>query len=411
MSHKKQCAMLIGGQGTRLGSFVQATPKPMLEVAGVPFVVHVIRQLSRYGFNDFVLLTGYKADVVDAYFSDGRVARELRVSIRCSREFTPMGTGGALLNAKDSLSDEFLLCNGDSYFDCNVKRLTLPFENTSSLGRIALRHVAHNTRYGAVHVANDRITVFSERDENCAPGFMNAGIYYLKKEVLQSIPVDKISSLERDVFPILAEQNNLEYTAFPENYFIDIGMPEDLARARSEFAIKMARPAIFFDRDGVLNVDAGYTHRKEDFRWLGDAREAILYANDHGYNVFVVTNQAGIARGYYKEDAVRSLHQYMQQDLASIGAHIDDFALCPHHPGGKVPELSVACNCRKPQPGMIKDLIAKWPIDRQRSLMVGDKQSDMLAGERSGLRTHLFTPEQSLYAIVRNHIGRADDNY
>ena len=406
MSLKRQCAILIGGQGTRLGSLVHDTPKPMLEVDGYPFVVHIIKQLTRFGFKDFILLTGYRGEVVEAYFGDGSVAKMLGVSIRCCREEFPLGTGGAILHAKELLAREFLLCNGDSYFECNAQRLVFPFADNASLGRIALRHIMHNTRYGSVRVADERVLAFNERDESNAAGLMNAGLYYLKREIIQCIPENRPSSLERDIFPDLAEKKFLEYTEFPESYFIDIGIVEDLARVRHEWVKKITRPAIFFDRDGVLNRDTGYTHRPEDFCWLGDAQEAILYANDHGYNVFVVTNQAGIARGYYTEKDMRQLHQHMQQELSVIGAHIDDFAFCPHHPEGIVAGLNTVCLCRKPENGMVERLLAEWPTNRTRSLLVGDKQSDVAAGEKSLLTTHLFTAEESLYSIVRTHIEK-----
>ena len=113
-------------------------------------------------------------------------------------------------------------------------------------------------------------------------------------------------------------------------------------------------PPAFLDRDGTLNHDSGYTHKVEEFRWVKGAKDAIKYLNDAGYLVFIVTNQAGIARGYYDADAVEALHDWMQLELAQVGAHIDDIRYCPHHPQGKISALSRECDCRKPNPGMLQ---------------------------------------------------------
>ena len=151
------------------------------------------------------------------------------------------------------------------------------------------------------------------------------------------------------------------------------------------------RPALFLDRDGVLNHDHGYVHNWEDFAWIDGAREAVKWANDLGWYVIVVTNQAGIARGYYPEEAVVALHARMQQDLQALGAHVDAFYFCPHHPEGAVPALSVVCSCRKPQPGMLLAALRDWPIDASRSLLIGDKDSDVAAAAAVGIAGRKFS--------------------
>lgn len=162
-------------------------------------------------------------------------------------------------------------------------------------------------------------------------------------------------------------------------------------RARTRIKIpKRRRPALFLDRDGVLNHDHGYVHRFEDFHWIDGAREAVKLANDLGWYVIVVTNQAGIARGYYTEEAVAVLHARVQQDLQALGAHVDAFYFCPHHPEGAVPDLSVACSCRKPQPGMLQAALRDWPIDASHSLLIGDKDSDVAAAAAVGIAGFRF---------------------
>ena len=139
------------------------------------------------------------------------------------------------------------------------------------------------------------------------------------------------------------------------------------------FLTEDKRPAVFFDRDGVLNEDTGYAFEPEDFRWIAGAREAVKAANDAGYFTFVVTNQSGIARGFYNEIHVENLHRWMAEDLARIGAHIDAFEYCPFHPEAPIERYRRNSDRRKPGAGMINALLARFPVDVGRSILVGDK--------------------------------------
>jgi D-glycero-D-manno-heptose 1,7-bisphosphate phosphatase len=151
------------------------------------------------------------------------------------------------------------------------------------------------------------------------------------------------------------------------------------------------KPALFLDRDGVLNEDRGFVHRWEDFVWIPGAREVVAMFNRAGWLVIVVTNQSGVGRGYYPEDDVHMLHERMREDLAAAGAHIDAFYHAPQHPEAPVeayrhPDPPL----RKPNPGMILQALADWPIDRDASFLVGDKPSDLEAALRAGIRGVLF---------------------
>ena len=382
----RQCVILVGGLGTRLGSLTADCPKPMLEVDGKPFVAHLIDNARRFGFDNFVLLAGYKIDRVVEFAAGYGAEHGIRITV--TQEESPAGTAGALLTARNFLEDEFLLLNGDSIFNFNILDLASRGIEQPWAGRLALRRVADTSRYGLVELDGCRISDLREKCNNGSEGLINGGVYWLKRSVLdlvERVPM----SLERDIFPALVRKGLLVGFEY-RGAFIDIGIPEDLAIARSNWREILRQPATFFDRDGVLNEDAGYTHKSEEFRWIEGARAAIKQSNDDGRYVFVVTNQAGIARGFYDETAVHSLHAWMNEDLRRDGAHIDDFRFCPHHPEGSVPELSIACECRKPNPGMIQSLLTEWPIDRSKSVLIGDKQSDLEAALAAGIRGIMF---------------------
>ena len=150
------------------------------------------------------------------------------------------------------------------------------------------------------------------------------------------------------------------------------------------------RGAVFFDRDGTLNVDKDYLCKIEDFEWLEDAPQAIQWANERGFFVIVVTNQSGVARGYFSEEDVRRLHAWMNEDLARFHAHIDAFYYCPHLPKGSVAAYAADCDCRKPKPGVVERACAEFGIDKSASLMVGDKPRDVECAEAAGVRGVLY---------------------
>jgi D-glycero-D-manno-heptose 1,7-bisphosphate phosphatase len=150
----------------------------------------------------------------------------------------------------------------------------------------------------------------------------------------------------------------------------------------------------------VLNEDTGYVHRSDQVRWVEGARETVRWLNDAGYFVFIVTNQAGVARGLYSEDHVNDLHDWMNLELRENGAHIDCVEYCPYHPEGTVERYRRISDLRKPAPGMLNKLLAEWPVDASRSFLVGDRSTDLEAAAAAGIRGHLFPNGGNLFDFV-----------
>ncbi len=159
--------------------------------------------------------------------------------------------------------------------------------------------------------------------------------------------------------------------------------------------------AVFFDRDGTLNVDIAYLHRPEDFIWIEGAKEAIKYVNDQGYLAILVTNQSGVARGYYPEADIKAVYDWMNKELAKIGAHLDALFYCPHHPQGKIPAYTKKCNCRKPDTGMVDEACERFHIDRSKSYLVGDSERDMECARKAGVQGGRFTGGNLLDCVCK----------
>lgn len=162
----------------------------------------------------------------------------------------------------------------------------------------------------------------------------------------------------------------------------------------------MKAKAVFFDRDGVLDEDVGYLYKIEDLRWLDGAKEAVAYLTALGYKIFIVTNQSGIARGYYTVAEMDKLHEYMLGELKASGGKVEKVYYCPHYKEGSVKEYSIDCDCRKPKPGMILRAFREFDLDKEHSFLIGDGARDVEAAETAGIRGYRFKGG-SLLAFVK----------
>lgn len=380
-----QAVILVGGRGTRLGALTATTPKPLMRIGERTFLDHLIRNLARHGFRRVLLLAGYLGDQIEALKAR---AGEIGCRIDVVIEPEPAGTAGALHYAKDLLDERFLLLNGDSLLDFNYLDLRVAAGPDGTDGWVALRRVPDTGRYGVVRLDGARIASFSEKPPVSGPGLINGGVYWLHRSVVDRI-AQLPASLESEVFPSMVRDGVLFGRAY-DGFFIDIGVPEDLARAQQAVPAAERRRAVFLDRDGVINVDTAYPHRPDQITFVDGAIEAIKRLNDDGRYVFVVTNQAGVARGYYDEAAVNHLHGWMAERFREAGAHVDDWRYCPFHPEATVEAYRQAHPWRKPGCGMITDLMAHWPVVAEGSFLVGDRTTDLQAAAAAGLPGHLF---------------------
>ena len=288
------------------------------------------------------------------------------------------------------MSDSFFLLNGDTFFDIPLSDLAWSRGTVKPLARIALRRLPDTGRHGVVRRDGFRVTAFAARTgAGRHAGHVNGGIYWLRRAVVDHIG-EGLVSMEEEVFPKLVAEGHVEGVAY-RGAFIDIGVPADYQRSQTFLPEMLRRPALFIDRDGVINEDTGYVHEIGEFRWISGAKEVLKRACDLGWFVFVVTNQGGIGRGFYDHATVETLHAWLRREVWKFGAHITDIRFCPHHPRAEVAGLEVPCDWRKPGHGMINDLMAKHPVDRAASIMVGDKLTDMAAAEAAGITGLHFT--------------------
>jgi D-glycero-D-manno-heptose 1,7-bisphosphate phosphatase len=360
----RQAAILVGGRGTRLGDLTDTTPKPLLTCGDRPFLAWLLRELIRFGIDDVLLLTGYLADAVEASLPAivATLPRPLRIT--CVREMQPAGTGGALLNARAHLAERFLLCNGDSWLDCNLARLLADAtrDPADTVGHMLLRRLEDASRYGVVETDGDRVVAFLERPEPGAggiarPGTINAGVYLFDRRVLDDI--QPVCSLERDVMPLLAKRGMLRGTP-ADGYFIDIGIPTDLARSQTELPARLRRRALLLPLD--LVVDGGGTGAGEQRLALRpDAVTATREAADAGWHVFVLAD-----------------HALARRDAAQAGAFVARMCAAVRAAGGTIDDVGGMARTDGEAGGAMTDaaaavdLVARWHLDPQRCVLITD---------------------------------------
>ncbi len=221
-----QAVILAGGLGTRLRPLTQAIPKPMVPVAGVPYLEHQLRRLSEQSIRNVVLLTGYLGEQIEEYFGAGS---RLGLSLRYSRELSPLGTGGALRDARDLLQDVFLVIYGDSYLPIDYAAVYRELVQSPAEGLL----VVYDNSYGDTSVRNnvevddDGVVVRYEKDSKDALRYVEAGVLGFRKTVLEWIPQHGPASLERETFPGLIQRRRL-IAHVTRQRFYDIGTPERL---------------------------------------------------------------------------------------------------------------------------------------------------------------------------------------
>ncbi|KKW93108.1 HAD-IIIA family hydrolase [Sphingobium chungbukense] len=403
----RQLVILAGGKGTRLGEHARTTPKPMMQITEQRvFLDYIIENAARQGFVDILIVAGHFGDQIAARYHHA-CCKGANISVFVEPE--ARGTAGALTFISDRLAGAFLVTNGDTFFDINFRALAAKLEGSPHLdAAIALRTVDDVGRYGSVEANGDGlVTEFREKDESRIgqQGVINAGVYAIRHRALSMISKYP-ASIETDLFPRLVKGGTLGSVRV-EGYFIDIGLPETLQRGRIELPFRR-RDALFLDRDGVLNQDINYLHKRDDWQWIDGAREAIRAANDAGRAVVVITNQAGIGRGKYRECDAVSLHAWMQEELHAFGAFVDAVYLCPYHPDAVAESYRIKAPFdRKPEPAMLLRAARQHDLNLSHCLFVGDQSSDAAAADAAGVAFLHFHGGNLYQEIMSSEKGRA----
>ena len=390
MLKKLDLVILCGGKGTRLGALTKNIPKPLIKINNKYFLTYLIKFYQKFNFENIYLLAGYKGEKIKEKFDKKKFNF---IKTICLIEKKPLGTGGSLNLLKNKIKNDFLLVNADSFLQYDLENFLEKSSNSSICNIILVNAKTYleNNQLNNLSVNLEKKVIFKSKSN-----LMNSGIYLFKKEILKQIP-NKFLSLEQDLLPNLILKKKV--SGFIEKgFFIDIGTRKRLNYAKKVFPKNLHKPAVFLDRDGVLNEDIGYLYKYKDFKWNKNIIK-ILYYLQKRYYIFIVTNQSGIGRKLYKISDFNLLHQKLKIFLAKYKVYIDDVYYCPHHPIFGKGIFKKNCLCRKPNNLLVTNALNDWPINKNKSFMIGDKYTDKICADLSGIK--FFYYSNNLYKKIK----------
>ncbi len=391
-----RAAILAGGKGTRIGMLYPDLPKPMIPVAGKPLLQYQLELLVKHGIVDITLIAGHKADVISSYFGDGHA---LGAQIKYIIEESPLGTGGALSMLP---KDDTLELLGDVFLDVDLHRFIMFHQEHHAAVSIFAHPNTHPYDSDIISVSEDSDLVLKwhsksvERTKDLR-NLVNAGMYIFSRDALPKGGMIRCDLDKEIIMPMIPQ--GIVYAYRSTEYIKDMGTPERLEAVSKDIAkgippicnLNRKQRAIFIDRDGTLNEEAGYIRSPEQLRLILGAGEAIRQLNSSPFLAICITNQPVIARGDVTPDGLDEIHARLDVLLGQHGAYLDDLFYCPHHPdkgfAGEVPEYKIDCTCRKPKHGLLLEAAQRYNIDLHRSYMVGDRLADIAAGNAAGCTT------------------------
>lgn len=396
---------MAGGKGTRISSITSDIPKPMIKIGDKPVLEHEIICLRDQGFKDIILTVSHLGNLIMDYFGDGS---KFGVHIDYYFEEVPLGNAGALFKIKEKLTDDFLLLNADALFNIDFNRFVNYHKQKGGLVTLFTHPNSHPYDSGLIIVdENNAVKEWLNKEEARPTWYknrVNAGLHVISPKILDvTFDKEKID-LDRDLLkPLCGSGKMFAYDS--SEYVKDMGTPDRFYAVSEEFkkgivankSLINKQKAIFLDRDGTINKYIGFLRNINDFELLPGVNEAIKMINASGYLAIVVTNQPVIARGEVSFAELDEIHNKMETLLGKDGAYLDAIYFCPHHPHkgyeGEIPKLKFDCDCRKPKPGLLIKAAEDFNIDLSKSWMIGDGESDVLAGKAAGCKTILLSNE------------------
>jgi mannose-1-phosphate guanylyltransferase/phosphomannomutase len=393
----KQAVIIAGGSGSRLVGGGINTPKPLLKVGGKSIIEWQIINLEREGISEIIFLLGQKAEEITNYVKTLKARTSCRFSFIV--EQSPLGTGGALLNAINSLDDVFIVLYGDLLMDCNLKKLISDSEK-SELGSIALRPSDHPSDSDLVQITleNEISDIFlkpnsldSNRRNLAMTGLMclNKKILMNMRDILDFTTID----LEKNIIKLAVNSRGGLKSSKLNGFIKDLGTIDRLEEAEESWRARLQwrepYKTVILDRDGVVNYLSGDIKDINQFRIVEDFSSSVEILKEKNFKIFVATNQPGIAKGYLSWNELSLLHGFVDMELSKKGLFLDGWYVCPHHPEkgfvGEILKLKFDCMCRKPKAGLIEQIKEDFHLDLKTSWFVGDQITDFQLATSVGL--------------------------
>jgi histidinol-phosphate phosphatase family protein len=360
----EQAVIFCGGKGLRLKNYTKAIPKPMVDVNYKPFLYHILMQLKKEGINNFLILTGYKSNKIKSFFKNGS---KFGVNINYSWAPENWETGKRLINAKNLLKKNFLICYSDNFLDFKLTKHLKKFQK-SDLTLTVIKKKSGNLKISGKNYEynNDR--------KNDNYNFVELGYILANKSIIKFLNKKYNQPLSFFFNKIFKKK---KVTSIVVDHYHSISTVKRLKLTKNFFT---GKKILLLDRDGTINsrLNKGkYVDNIKQFKFINRTVKFLKILSQKKFNFIIITNQAGIGRGLMSENQLKKVHKFMLNELKKRGINILKIYICKHH-------WLDNCVCRKPKPYMIDKSISEYNLIRSKTIFVGDDIRDWKTAKKAG---------------------------
>jgi mannose-1-phosphate guanylyltransferase/phosphomannomutase len=391
-----QFVIQTGGKGTRVKKITNGNAKCLINIGKKKIIDFQYERLKKYTKKKIIILNNIKFKSLEIYLK-----KKYESKFFFFNEKNSLGTGGAIKSLKEVSCGTFVMIYGDIIFDIDFNRL-INFHKKNKADVTLVSHPNKHPYDSDIISVNNLYRVedfhIKPHKKNTIGNLCCSGIFVFNKNILREIKNKKKQDFTRTVVPNLIKKKYKIFSYNSREYMKDAGTVDRIQEVKNDIKLKKPQklnfkkkiPAIFLDKDGVINKEK-YDNNYQDIKCINSGvLEAIKIINNSNYLAVVVTNQPAIAKGFVKEEQVLKDFKYLESYLGKYQAYLDRIYYCPHHPKqgfvGEVKKFKIKCKCRKPENGMIIKASKELNLDFKRSIMLGDKIDDYMAAKKSKLK-------------------------
>lgn len=391
-----EIAILIGGKGTRVKKISKNIPKPFLKIGDKQIIEHQIEQLVRLK-KKIILISNSKY----SKFHNILMKKYARINFKVIEESKPLGTGGCLKSLKNFKSKDYLIVSGDLIFNIDFKKFFLFHKKKKSDLTLLVHPNDHPFDSDLLEINdNNQLTQFHKKPHKKKDigNLSLSGILIINKKILNHIKSDTFQDFSKEIIPKLLKKKIKIFAYNTREYVKDVGTPKRIELVKKQIKtrkfingnINKKLPAVFLDRDGVINKEILSKHYQDPLKIINGAVSAIKKINSRGYLAVVITNQSAVAKGVITIAQLKKDHNKLEYFIGSKGAYLDRIYYCPYHPEkgfkGEIKKFKRKSKMRKPDNGMLLKAIKELNIDVKNSFMIGDSLVDFQAAQKTRVK-------------------------
>ena len=404
-----QFVIQVGGKGTRVSSITKGSPKALIKLNKKTIIDYQLDEIKKYSRKNIIILSNVIFKNLEKHLK-----RKRNIKFSIISEKKPLGTAGSLYVLNKSKEKLFVLVYGDLIINFNFDKLKKFHLKKKSDLSLVIHPNDHPFDSDKVSLdKNLKVTKFYNKNFN-GNNYGNqclSGICMFNKKILKYLKKNKFQDFSKNLIPILMKKKLKIFGYITREYIKDSGTIKRLKQVERDIVNKKPShlsfskkiPAVFLDKDGIINKDLYNTKYQSIEKIYSKVPEAIRKINKNNYLAIVVTNQPAIAKGFVKEKKVENDFRYLESLLSKYKSHVNRIYYCPHHPNkgfkGEIKKYKTKCNCRKPKNGMILQAIKDFNIDKKKSVMVGDRIEDYGAAKKSKIRFFLINKKLKIKSV------------